>query len=121
MFLAACSSQNNSPCILQATYDLGPTSNFNFRKDGTFEWTNGSGLGIFQDEGTYTIKDSLITLNRADFDKVIKSKYLKITSTLPWSNNTSHTYVVQINEKGELIDSIFVFTVYIDNRVALTN
>ena len=45
-------SENNSPCELQATYDSGPSSSFNFRKDGTFEWTNGSGLGVFQSEGS---------------------------------------------------------------------
>jgi hypothetical protein len=82
---------------------------------------NGSGLGVFQDEGRYTIKDSLITLNQADFDGVIKSKHLKITSKLPWSDNTSNTYMVQVNEDGDLVDSIFVFRVYIDNRMALMN
>jgi len=106
---------------LQATYDSGPSSSFNFRKDGTFQWTNSSGLGISQEEGTYTIKDSLITLNKADFDKVVKTRHLKITTKLPWSKNTSNTYVVQVNDKGELLDSIFVFKVYIDNRSWVTN
>jgi len=120
-FLSACSFENNSPCILQATYDSGPSSSFNFRKDGTFEWTNGSGMGISQDEGSYTINDNLITLNKVGFDKVVKSKHLKITSKLPWSQNTSNSYVVQVNDKGELVDSIFIFRVYIDKRNQLTN
>jgi hypothetical protein len=119
----AANQTNNSPCILQATYDSDPsTSSFNFRKDGTFQWTNGSGLGVFQEEGTYTINDSLITLNKADFDKVIKSKHLKITTSPPWSNNNAgNAYVVQINDKGDLIDSHFVFRIYIDKRKELTN
>jgi hypothetical protein len=117
----AANQTNNSPCILQATHDSSASSSFNFRKDGTFQWTNGSGLGVFQEEGTYNINDSLITLNKADFDKVLKSKHLKITTTLPWSTNTGNTYVVQVNDRGELIDSLFVFTVYIDKRKELTN
>jgi hypothetical protein len=121
ILLIGCASQNNSPCILQATYDSGASCSFNFRKDGTFQWTNGSGLGIFQKEGSYTIKDSLITLVQEDFDEVIKSKHLKITATLPWLNNSGNTYVVQINDKGDLVDSIFVFTVYIDKRKELIN
>jgi hypothetical protein len=116
-----CTSQNDSPCILQATYDSGPTSSFNFRSDGTFEWTNGSGLGVSSKEGTYKIKDSLITLENSDFDKVIKTKYLLITSKLPGSSKVSDTYMVQVNDKGELVDSLFIFTVYIDRRQKLSN
>ena len=120
MFFSACNLESNSPCILQATYDSGPSSSLTFRKDGTFEWTNGSGLGVFKAEGTYIIKDSLIMLSRADFDGVIKSKHLKITSKLPWSNRLVNTYLVQVNGKGELVDSIFVFRIYIDKRREFT-
>lgn len=65
ILLEGCERTNNSPCILQATYDAGASSSsFTFRKDGTFEWANGSGLGAFQSSGKYILKDSVIMLDK---------------------------------------------------------
>ena len=113
LILNSCTSQNISPCILQATYDSGSSSSFNFRKDGTFEWTNGSGLGVSIKEGKYLLKDSIITLDKIGFDKIIKSKRLLITSRHPISKNIGK-FVFQVDNENNLIDSMFIFTVYID-------
>jgi hypothetical protein len=100
---------------LQATHEgsaLG-SSSFAFRKDNSFEWMNGLSNPV---EGRYIMKDSFIALDKIGFDdKVIKSKYLKIVHQLPWSSFQSD-WVVQINDKGAIIDSHFVFRVVIDNR-----
>jgi hypothetical protein len=112
----ACSSpQNNSPLLLQATHEGTALSgcSFAFRTDGSFEWMNGLSDPV---EGKYTMKDSFITLDIAGFDdKVVKSKYLKIVHRLPWAD-FSGNYVVQIDDKGSIVDSNFIFTVVVDNR-----
>ena len=113
-FTCSCSSENESPCILQATYDSGgATSSFNFREDGTFEWTNGSGLGISTREGKYSLKDSIIILDKIGFDKVIKSDRLLIASKHPISQSLGK-FVIQVDKENKLIDSMFIFTVYTD-------
>ena len=112
----SCSSTNNSPCILQATYDSGATSSFNFRQDGTFKWTNGSGLGVSTEEGKYILKDTIIILDKIGFDKVIKSDRLLITSRHPISKNIGN-FVIQVDYQNKLIDSMFIFTVYVDKRI----
>ena len=67
-------------------------------------------------EGRYTIKDSLITLDKIGFDdKIVKSKYLKIVHQLPWSD-FREDYVVQVNDKNVILDSYFVFRVIVDTR-----
>ena len=115
LMFASCESENKSPFILQATYDSGPSSSFAFRKDGTFRWSNGSGLGVSETEGKYSIKDSVITLDKIGFDKVVKSNRLLITTIQPNSRAVGK-YVIQVDEKNSLIDSIFIFTVYLDKR-----
>ena len=100
---------------MQATYDSGSSSSFNFRQDGTFEWTNGSGLGVSTEEGKYLLKDSVIILDEIGFDKVIKSERLLITSRHPISNAIGK-FVIQVDKQNKLIDSMFIFTVYIDKR-----
>jgi len=115
IILTACSSgQNNSPVLLQATHEgsaLG-SSSFAFRKDSSFEWMNGLSDAV---EGKYIMKDSFITLDKIGFDDVVKSKHLKIVHQLPLSPSSSN-WVVQINDKGVIVDSHFVFRVVLDNR-----
>ena len=116
ILLTACSvPQNNNPLILQATHEGSALSScsFAFRKDGSFEWMNGLSDPF---EGRYTIKDSLITLDKIGFDdKIVKSKYLKIVHQLPWSD-FRQDYVVQVNDKNVILDSHFVFRVIVDTR-----
>jgi hypothetical protein len=112
LFGYGCSSENHSPCRLQATYDGTFASSFNFREDNSFEWTNGL---VSSNEGFYTCKDNIITLDKIGFDKVIKSKKLLITTVHPISGSRGK-YLVQVDEKNNLIDSMYIFTIYIDNR-----
>lgn len=113
-----CSAESNSPCVLQATYDSGPSSSFNFRKDNTFQWTNGSGFGVSQSEGKYLLNDSIITLDKIGFDRIVKSERLLITTMQP-NSHTRGKYLVQVDEQNKIIDSMFIFTIYIDSRNSL--
>lgn len=115
LYLSSCSPESDSPCILQATYDSGPSCGFSFQKDGTFKWINGSGLGVFQNKGKYTWKDSIITLDKIGFDKVVKSKRLLITSIQP-NSHINGKYLVQVDNQNNVIDSVFIFSIYIDVR-----
>jgi hypothetical protein len=115
IILTACSSrQNNSPLLLQATHEGSAlsSSSFAFRMDSTYEWMNGLSDPI---EGRYIMKDSFITLDKIGFDDIVKSEHLKIVHQLPWSPSSSD-WVVQINDKGAIVDSHFVFRVVVDNR-----
>jgi hypothetical protein len=118
LLLSGCEAENTSPYILQATYDSGPSSSFAFRKDRTFRWSNGSGLGVSETDGKYSIKDSVITLDEIGFDKVVKSKRLLITTIHPNSKAVGK-YVIQVDGQNRLIDSMFIFTVYLDRRDSL--
>ena len=115
LFAFGCSTENNSPCVLQATYDAGASGSFIFRKDNTFLWTNGSGLGVSQSEGKYLLKGSIVTLSKIGFDKVVKSKRLLITSIQP-NTHSKGKYLVQVDDQNKVIDSMYIFTIYVDSR-----
>jgi hypothetical protein len=117
--ISSCSSENNSLCILQATYDATSSSSFIFRKDGSFQWTNGGGRGVFQNEGKYTWKDSIITLDKTGFDNVVKSKRLLITATQP-NSHAAGKFLVQVDNQNSVIDSMYIFTIYIDVRDSIS-
>lgn len=114
-FGSSCNSSNTSPCFLQATYDSGPASSFCFRDNGTFTWTSGGGMGVYETEGKYSLKDKVILLDKIGSDKVIKSKRLLLTTIQP-NAHTVGKYLVQVDDQDKVIDSIFIFTVYLDNR-----
>ena len=113
LFIYGCSSENHSPCRIQATYDGTFASSFNFREDNSFEWTNGL-VGSY--EGFYTCKDNIITLDKIGFDKVIKSKRLLITKTHPNNPTISGKFLVQVDDKNNVIDSMYIFTLYVDRQ-----
>lgn len=104
----------NSPVIIQASYDGGFNGcGFEFKEDGTYKYFNGSGLGVENNYGSYSIQDSIIKLDRTQIDKVIKSNLLAIRS-LPWADPIHIIY--QINDKHEIVDKNFVFIINKDNR-----
>lgn len=109
-------ARDKSPILIQANYDGGFNGcGFEFREDGTYKFFNGSGLGVDYFRGNFTIKDSIITLDKSDIDNVIKSKFLAIR---PYQNSdTTRTKIIfQINDKHEIEDKDFGFIVNEDNR-----
>lgn len=71
-----------------------------------------------QSEGKYLLKDSVVTLGKIGFDEMIKSKRLLITTIHPNSGEPGK-YLIQVDNQNRLIDSLFIFTVYIDARDSL--
>jgi hypothetical protein len=112
-----CKDEIPSPCLIQATYDR---CGFVFRLDSTYEWVNGSGLGVFTEEGTYRIQDSIITLDKSNVDNVVRTNRLLITTGLPWATSITDKFVLQVNAENRVIDSHFVFKVYVDSRQYLS-
>lgn len=114
--LFSCTSKKDSPCLLQATFDGGSSSSsLIFKDDGTFEWTNGSGFGVYITEGKYSLNDNVIIIDKAGLDKVIKSNRLLLTSLHPNSKSLGK-FLIQVDDQNNLIDSNYIFKIYIDNR-----
>lgn len=88
---------------------------------------NGSGLGQSFFYGTYTLKDSIITLDKSNRDKVIESNKLAIKSENYFPKDSidliasKANYITQINDNGLEIDREFRFRVTVDNRAKLNN
>ena len=117
ILISACDSENNSPALLQATHDGGSNScSFLFRIDGSYQWTNGSGLGVFTENGTYKITDSIITLDKIGFDKIILSHQLVMRPAKRSWDDRVKTQVFQIDLDKKVIPNSASFIVYLDNR-----
>ena len=110
---------SNSLVVLAASFDgYAGTSGFTFKKDGTYEWINGSGLGVGTKYGSYQLNDIIIVLDTNNIDNVIRSKYLLIrTQPALWSTDTTATYVFQVDSLGHRLNGSIPFFVHIDNRV----
>ena len=109
-------NRDNAKLILQANNDGGFNGcGFEFRADGTYKFFNGSGLGVDYSRGNYTIKDSIIILDKSNIDNVIKSKTL-IIRPFHGNDSTRNQIIYQINDKHEVVDKNFGFIVNEDNR-----
>jgi len=107
------SSRDNSEVVLKAFYDGDYNgSSLEFRKDGTYKFGNGSGLGVSIQRGYYSMNDSIITLDKDDIDKVIESKTLVIRSELSGTD----VKILQIDKNFNLIAKATEFRVVQDKR-----
>jgi hypothetical protein len=86
---------------------------------------NGSGLGQSYFYGKYTLKDSIITIDKSSIDNCIKTNKLVIRteSYYPKDSNdlvkSKANYITQIDGNGTEIDKEFRFRVTVDNRNSL--
>lgn len=107
---------HSSSILIQASYDGGFNGcGFEFKEDGSYKFFNGSGLGVDNFYGTYSVQDSIITLDKAEIDKVIQSKRLLIRP-LPYADSDHKHIIYQINDKHEIVDKDFAFIINEDNR-----
>jgi len=116
-------SKRNSPTLISGFYDGGFNGfSVDFKTDGNYVMANGSGLGQSYFYGTYSIKDSVITLDKSNIDNCIKTNklvirtenyYLKDSTDLIKSNAN---YITQVDSNGNEIDREFRFRVTEDNR-----
>ncbi len=87
--------------------EAGKDLDFNFihlelRDDGTYKFTNGSGLGNSYFRGDYSRNDSIILIDTLNSDKLLKSNRLAIR------NNQ----IFMIDSQHKIIDSTFYFNIY---------
>lgn len=111
-------SRDNSPLIIQAGYDGGFNGAwFEFREGGSYKFVNSGGIGATIFRGSYAMKDSIIVLDKSDIDNVIETKLLVIREVHNYYYGARPVRMLfQINERHEIIDKEFCFTVNIDNR-----
>lgn len=122
--------QDNTPIVLQATpSELFSSISLDFRENGTYKCARSRGLFKGSDylRGQYTIRDSLIILDRANlFDLVMtdrlrlvtvpgnkearKSLLLEIIGTSK-PDTLPKTYLYQVDDKGDMVPSAISFRV----------
>lgn len=111
-----------SPVIIKATYQANHgTLTISFREDGTYKFTN-SFLGDQDYRGTYQLNDSLITLDKK-IDSNILSRTLIIKDMIYVDSSKSFKDIgiYEINDKQQVIDKKFVFTISEDHRNKMGN
>jgi hypothetical protein len=108
---------NYSSSVLLQAFDDGGFNGcgFEFKEDGSYKFFNGSGLGVDNFYGTYTLKDSIITLDKSEIDKVIQSNKLAIRP-LPYYDTDRKEIIYQINDRHEIVDKDIGFIINVDNR-----
>ncbi len=114
-------SKIHSPTLISGFNDGG----FNgflvdFKVDGNYVMANGSGLGQSYFYGTYTLKDSIITIDKSNIDNCIKTNKLVIRTENYYTKDSidllKTNYITQIDDNGNEIDKEFRFRVTEDNR-----
>ncbi|WP_027002324.1 hypothetical protein [Hugenholtzia roseola] len=113
----------NTPTLIRAFYD-GDFNGFSvdFKKNGNYVIANGSGLGQRYFYGTYTLKDSLITIDKSSISTCIKTNKFVIRTENYYPKDNIHlikskaNYITQIDEKGNEIDREFRLRVIEDSR-----
>jgi hypothetical protein len=109
-------SRDNSPVLIQAGYDGGYNGAwFDFREDGTYKFVNSGGIGATYFRGTYSLNDSIIILDKSNIDNVIQTQKLVIRKVYS-QDSKEKPMLYQINDRHEIVDKEFAFTVNEDNR-----
>ena len=71
--------KTNSPTLISGFYDGGFNGfSVDFKTDGNYVMANGSGLGQSYFYGKYSLKDSIITIDKSNIDNCIKTNKLVI-------------------------------------------
>lgn len=116
-------SKSNAPTLISGFNDGG----FNgfmvdFKTDGNYVMANGSGLGQSFFYGTYSIRDSIITLDQSEIDNCIRTNKLVIRTENYYPKDSvdlvksNANYITQIDSNGNEMDTEFRFRVTEDNR-----
>jgi hypothetical protein len=116
-------SKTNSPSLITGFNDGGFNGfSVDFKTNGNYMMANGSGLGESYFYGKYSIKDSIITIDKSNIDNCIKTNKLVIRTEqyyLPLGTNSKvggANYITQVDDNGREIDKDFRFRVTTDNR-----
>lgn len=109
----------HSPTLISGFNDGGYNGfSVDFKTNGSYVMANGSGLGQSYFYGTYTIKDSIITIDKSDIDNCIKTNKLAIRTEnyYPVDSISKANYITQIDHHGTEINHELRFRVTEDNR-----
>jgi hypothetical protein len=113
----------NSPTLLKGFNDGGFNGfSVDFKVNGNYVMANGSGLGQSYFYGTYSIKDSIITLDKSNIDSCIKTNKLVIRNENYYPKDSINllkseaNYITQIDKNGNELNKEFRFRVTMDNR-----
>ena len=82
------------------------------KKDKTFHFCSSGGIGGVISRGNYSLKDSILILDKNKLDNISVSKKWVIRKDTKFNR----TYLIQIDKKGELINEKFKFEVISDKR-----
>lgn len=115
----------NSRTLIRAFYDGGYNGfSIDLKENGTYIMANGSGLGEAFFYGSYSIKDSIVTLNQTNVDNIIETDKLVVRTitnifqhdTVEGEDTTYTDYLYQIDRNGKMLDTDYKFRVTNDNR-----
>jgi hypothetical protein len=113
----------NSPTLISGFNDGGFNGfSIDFKQDGKYVMANGSGLGQSYFYGTYTLIDSIITIDKFNIDNCIKTNKLVIRTEDYYPKDSlaliksQANYITQIDKNGKELDKDFRFRVTEDNR-----
>ena len=116
-FWYKCEKMDISPIILRANYD-GDVNGFSleFREDGTYKFFNYSFFGGKYYRGKYTLRDSILILDKNNIDNVIRTNKLVIRN-LNENVDKRISRIVQIdNNHNRIEEQYFDFIVSEDKR-----
>lgn len=121
IYLYYQNSITNAKTSIRAFYDGGFNGiSIDLKKNGTYIVANGSFMGNDYFYGTYSIKDSTITLDKSNIDGVITSNKLGIKKYAPFSlinqDEQKYGYITELDEKGNEAKTYFKFRIVEDNR-----
>jgi hypothetical protein len=117
-------SKTNSPTLISAFYDGGFNGfSIELKENGNYIMANGSGLGQSYFYGTYSINDSIVTLDKSNIDNVIVTNKLVIRTitnifqqdTIEGEDTTYENYIYQLDKNGNTLEED-IFRVTEDNR-----
>lgn len=115
--------KTNSPTLISGFNDGGFNGfSVDFKTNGKYIMANGSGLGQSYFYGTYSLKDSIITIDKSNIDNCIRSNKLVIRTENYYLKDSIEllkskaNYITQIDATGKEIDKEFRFRVTEDNR-----
>jgi hypothetical protein len=116
----------NSPTLIRAFYDGGYNGfSIDLKENGDYIMANGSGLGQSYFYGTYTIQDSIVTLDKSNIDNVITTNKLVIRpitnifqqDTIEGEDTIYTDWIFQIDKNGKELNNDLHLRVTDDNRL----
>ncbi len=102
--------RDSSPIIIKSKNIDGVF--LDLREDKTFKFSNGNWAEVKISRGNYSLKDSIVILDKNKLDNIEVSKKWVIRKDTTFNR----TYLIQIDKKGKVINENFKFEVISDKR-----